>query len=75
MVWAYELAGAKKPVTGDYDLWMVAPHMSHLTSNGFNIGRAGARDNVSAVVADMFDNTQVSAVEVDTAPRAGGVGV
>lgn len=47
-VWAYELSGAKKPVTGDYDLWMVAPHMSHLTSGGFNIGRAGARDNVDS---------------------------
>ena len=44
-VWSYVLAGAKKPVTGDYDLWMVAPHMSHLSSGGFNIGRAGARDN------------------------------
>jgi Anthrax toxin LF subunit len=45
MVWAYKLGGVDKPVTGDYDLWMVAPHMSHLTSHGFNIGRAGARDN------------------------------
>ncbi len=24
-VWAYEVGGVKKPVTGDYDLWMVAP--------------------------------------------------
>ena len=47
-VWSYVLAGAKKPVTGDYDLWMVAPHMSHLTSGGFNIGRAGARDNADS---------------------------
>jgi hypothetical protein len=47
-VWSYVLAGAKKPVTGDYDLWMVAPHMSHLTSHGFNIGRAAARDNVDS---------------------------
>jgi len=27
---------------------MVAPHMSHLTSGGFNIGRAGARDNADS---------------------------
>ena len=47
-VWAYELGGVEKPVTGDYDLWMVAPHMSHLTSHGFNIGRAASRDNVDS---------------------------
>ncbi len=47
-VWAYTIEGRSKPVTGDYDLWMVAPHMRHLTSGGFNIGRAGARDNVDS---------------------------
>jgi hypothetical protein len=47
-VWAYTIEGSKKPVTGDYDLWMVAPHMRHMTSRGFNIGRAGARDNVDS---------------------------
>ena len=31
-VWAYVTGGALKPVTGDYDMWMVAPHMSHLKS-------------------------------------------
>jgi hypothetical protein len=27
-VWGYVAAGQPTPVTGDYDLWMVAPHMS-----------------------------------------------
>ena len=27
-VWGYVAGGAPTPVTGDYDLWMVAPHMS-----------------------------------------------
>ena len=27
-VWGYMVNGAPTPVTGDYDLWMVAPHMS-----------------------------------------------
>lgn len=27
-VWGYESGGKVKPVTGDYDLWMVAPHIS-----------------------------------------------
>ena len=27
-VWGYVAAGVPTPVTGDYDLWMVAPHMS-----------------------------------------------
>jgi hypothetical protein len=27
-VWGYVTGSGKKPVTGDYDLWMVAPHMS-----------------------------------------------
>jgi len=26
-VWGYKSGGAVKPVTGDYDLWMVAPHI------------------------------------------------
>jgi len=28
VVWAYERGGVLNPVTGDYDLWMVAPHLS-----------------------------------------------
>ena len=27
-VWAYTIEGQTRPVTGDYDLWMVAPHLS-----------------------------------------------
>jgi len=45
MVWAYSIGGAPKPVTGDYDLWMVAPHIKYLTTHGFNISRLAARTN------------------------------
>lgn len=47
-VWAYDVAGKPCAVTGDYDLWMVAPHMRHLTSRGFDIGRAAAQENKDA---------------------------
>lgn len=32
-VWAYQLAAGLRPVTGDYDLWMVAPHISQLADH------------------------------------------
>lgn len=32
-VWAYKAGGKLTPVTGDYDVWMVAPHISHFKSH------------------------------------------
>ena len=31
-VWAYDVAGGRKPVTGDYDIWALVPHISRLNS-------------------------------------------
>ena len=35
LVWAYNGV----PVTGDYDLWMVAPHSTYLTTGGFDLSK------------------------------------
>ena len=32
-VWGYESGGRVRPVTGDYDLWMVAPHISRWSTH------------------------------------------
>ncbi len=46
-VWAYDVAGSLTPVTGDYDMWMVAPHITAMMGQR---GRSGP-DTVRAVRA------------------------
>ncbi|MGI9284572.1 MAG: anthrax toxin-like adenylyl cyclase domain-containing protein [Pseudomonadales bacterium] len=48
MVWAYNGV----PVTGDYDLWMVAPHITYLTTGGFDLSRMMAWKHSESALAD-----------------------
>ena len=48
MVWAYNGVA----VTGDYDLWMVAPHITYLTTGGFDLSRMMAFKHSEKALAD-----------------------
>jgi hypothetical protein len=48
MVWAYNSI----PVTGDYDLWMVAPHITYLTTGGFDLSRMMGWKHSEKALAD-----------------------
>lgn len=59
IVWAYEIKGEKKPVTGDYDLWMVAPFWNKLKSHCIiNIesdihGKSAATEYITKLISRM----------------------
>jgi len=55
MVWGYESRGKITPVTGDYDMWMVSPHVSRvgddlITSYKDNHGRSAATNFISDLI-------------------------
>ena len=61
-VWGYQTGQGVKPVTGDYDLWMVAPHISrwsqHLTVMGIkdSHGESGATQFITWLLEELNEN-------------------
>lgn len=58
-VWAYKIAGVLKPVTGDYDLWMVAPRWrrlhehSEVASVEDSHGKSAATAYITTLIKDL----------------------
>jgi hypothetical protein len=58
-VWGYHTAAGLKPVTGDYDLWMVCPHVTrwsqHLKVMGIqdSHGESGATEFITWLLEDL----------------------
>lgn len=51
LVWGYQVGGEVKPVTGDYDLWLVAPHISQWSQH---VQVMGVQDSHGESGATMF---------------------
>jgi hypothetical protein len=62
-VWGYTIRGEVKPVTGDYDLWMVAPHYNAANPNapgGAHLNAAIAPDPHGPSAATDFIRTLIT---------------
>jgi hypothetical protein len=61
-VWGYQTGQGVKPVTGDYDLWMVAPHISrwsqHLQVKGIkdSHGESGATEFITWLLEELNES-------------------
>ena len=54
-VWAYPVGATWKPVTGDYDMWMVAPHITEIEENSKKIQSVEAPRGISAAFQFALD--------------------
>ena len=68
-VWAYDIEGERKPVTGDYDIWMVAAHASQFSQH--MISRLAADPHGESAASIFTQNliAQLNAACKRSAPR------